>query len=350
MSIVLADLYEFARLSTAGYVDLATVGSEVLLRNDLSEIRVIAYVNRMKQDIPAHISVVATADVFAKLLDHPTRLVVSDVALPNFHSYWNGELVTKGSWMVVSETGWPSSGNVIYYAVPENASSYFMNFTSQGYNARYYYFTSMDESWKAKYEGPQGAHWGILTKVLNPGIPHIFNGTPPGKRSNVRVPYESGAIIELSYGPCGSSAYPANGRLSKQDQSLQIKVLENGGARLGVRSIDYYESSPPPVTPSPTHPLTVRIVNNGGSQLSISTSMSNVRTDEPLVEALSNAHRVSTCAYCQLQSWINDDTNVRRIKSKDRVFWDSNISFPCRSHRTPHRTVPTTWRAFRALT
>src|SRR6267142_2950425 len=163
--------------ANAGHVDLAILGSEVLLRNDLSESQLIAYMNQVRQQIPANIPV-ATADVYGKLLEHPAVIAASDVVLPNFYPYWEGvsintsiatlhrqyQLVVaaaQGKPVIVSETGWPSAGNVLCNAVPSsaNASLYFLNFVSwaRANNVSYFYFDALDEAWKANHgEGPQG--------------------------------------------------------------------------------------------------------------------------------------------------------------------------------------------------
>jgi exo-beta-1,3-glucanase (GH17 family) len=83
---------EIANLITAanaGQVDLAIVGSEVLLRNDLSESQLIAYMNQVRQQIPSNIPV-TTADVYGKLLEHPAVIANSDVVLANYYPYWEG--------------------------------------------------------------------------------------------------------------------------------------------------------------------------------------------------------------------------------------------------------------------
>jgi hypothetical protein len=59
-------------------------------------------------------------------------------------------------------------------------------------------------------------------------------------------------------------------QLSNQDQTLRIQVLENGGARLEVRSFDERKFSNSLITGS-ARPLKVNILNSGSSQLSIST-------------------------------------------------------------------------------
>jgi exo-beta-1,3-glucanase (GH17 family) len=211
--------------ANAGQVDLAIVGSEVLLRNDLTETQLIAYMNQVRQQIPANIPV-ATADVYGKLLEHPAVIAACDVVLPNYYPYWEGvsidtsiatlhrqhQLVVaaaQGKPVIVSETGWPSAGNVICNAVPSaaNASLYFLNFVSwaKANNVAYFYFTSLSENWKANYEGPQGAHWGVWTKdgVLKPGMQAVFDGqTMADNWTNAGVPGGPGSpSIQFSYVP-----------------------------------------------------------------------------------------------------------------------------------------------------
>ena len=184
--------------ANAGQVDIAIVGSEVLLRNDLTETQLIAYINQVRQQIPANIPV-GTADVYGKLLEHPAVINASSIVLPNFYPYWEGKpvntaiatlhrqyqqivAVAGGKPIVISETGWPSAGNTICNAVPspENAAFYFLNFVSwaKANNVSYYYFSGMDENWKSAYEGPQGAHWGLYFAdgTLKPGMQAVFDG------------------------------------------------------------------------------------------------------------------------------------------------------------------------------
>lgn len=82
----------------------------------------------------------------------------------------------------VSEAGWPDAGNIIGKAIPssENATANFINFVSwaRANEIKYFYFEAFDESWKAKYEGLQGAHWGIFDKSgqLKTGMMPVFEG------------------------------------------------------------------------------------------------------------------------------------------------------------------------------
>ncbi|MBI2120488.1 MAG: glycosyl hydrolase [Parcubacteria group bacterium] len=162
----------------ASYVDLAIIGSETILRKELCGLDLARYMQRFKKAVK-EIPVMACDDV-NDLLKCPEVLDVCDVIGAQIYPYWNGVSIEKSmDWtaekyrqikelsvkeVLVAETGWPSGGNAVDKAVPneKNASRYFEAFVSwAGDNhIRYFYFAPFDESWKIKYEGPQGAHWG----------------------------------------------------------------------------------------------------------------------------------------------------------------------------------------------
>ncbi|AKB48841.1 Chitin binding protein [Methanosarcina sp. Kolksee] len=180
----------------AGNVDLAIVGSETLLRNDLSEDQLIKYIQRVKQSVPAGINV-TTADTYSELLNHPKVMDECDVIMYNSYPYWEGISIdkamevqdsryknlvknAKNKPVIVSETGWPSAGNTIGDAVPspENSARYLNDSVSwaRKNNIQYFYFEAFDETWKSVHEGPQGAHWGVWDKDGNmkPGMERVF--------------------------------------------------------------------------------------------------------------------------------------------------------------------------------
>lgn len=219
----------------AGDADLLIVGSEVLLRGDLSEAAVLDYIYRVKQAVPG--VPVSYADTYAVLLAHPDVIAAVDIVLANYYPYWDGanvnvavasihywhqqvQAAASGKKVIVSETGWPSAGNTVGYAVPspENAAYFFMNFVSWARvnNADYFYFEAFDESWKAAYEGPQGAHWGLWDKDgnLKPGMEATFRGeTTPDNWSGAGIPGGAGTpTIELTYVPPRGSFDNLTGR------------------------------------------------------------------------------------------------------------------------------------------
>jgi exo-beta-1,3-glucanase (GH17 family) len=181
-----------------GEVDLAIVGSEVLLRSDLLEAQLIGYIDQVRQaagGVP-----VTTADTYGALLAHPNVIAAIDLLLVNYYGYWEGVAVdqaiatlhmahqdvlaaagSKPVW--VSETGWPTCGSTRGDAVPSpaNSAGYFLNFVSwaRATNTPYFYFEAFDEAWKAYYgEGPAGACWGVWDRngLLKPGMQTVFNG------------------------------------------------------------------------------------------------------------------------------------------------------------------------------
>lgn len=209
----------------AGHADMAIVGSEVLLRRDLSEAKLLDYISLVKQSIPSGIPV-TTADVYGELLAHPAVLDAVDVVMVNYYPYWEGYPVdvaigalhgwhqrvaaaTPGKAVVISETGWPSAGNAVGAAAPSptNASHYFLNFVSwaRANNVAYFYFEALDETWKATREGPQGAFWGVWDKkgVLKSGMQSVFEGiTLPDNWSGNAIPGGPGSpSIEFTFVP-----------------------------------------------------------------------------------------------------------------------------------------------------
>ena len=165
-----------------GKIDLAIVGSEVLLRGDLSASQLIAYINQFKSAVPG--IPVTTADVYSVLLANPAVMTACDMILVNYYPFWeympaeratayihdlHQQMIaaTGGKDVIVSETGWPSDGEPNCAAVPslDNACDVFVNFVSwaRAENVDYFYFEAFDEAWKVADEGEVGAHWGIWT-------------------------------------------------------------------------------------------------------------------------------------------------------------------------------------------
>ncbi|MGD0552644.1 MAG: glycosyl hydrolase family 17 protein [Sedimentisphaerales bacterium] len=159
------------------------VGSEVLLRKDLSEDELIAYIKEVKdrtKDIPN--LRITTAETWKVVLLHPKVAEAVDFLLPHIYSYWDGIPIENGaqyivdSWrkvseafsgkeVIIGETGWPSMGSANGKAKPseENQAKFFKEFIelARQNGIKYFYFEMFDEMWKEKFEGNVGAHWGI---------------------------------------------------------------------------------------------------------------------------------------------------------------------------------------------
>ena len=106
-----------------GEADLAIVGTEVLLRNDLPPSQLIAYLEQFRAAVPG-VSV-ATADVPVSLLNNPAVVNACDLVLVDYYPYWAGKSLSaalaylnaedalvsstySNKEVVVAETGWPN--------------------------------------------------------------------------------------------------------------------------------------------------------------------------------------------------------------------------------------------------
>lgn len=171
------------KLAKQGYVDIAVVGNEVLLRNDLIQDGVLSYLNEVKAAIPD--TPVTYADAYYKFIESPELIEASDIILINCYPFWEGTDINlaasylrcmyslikskaNGKDVIISETGWPDDGQKIGDAQPSNlnAMKYFINTNkwAKEQNVPLVYFTSFDESWKVHHEGDVGESWGIWDK------------------------------------------------------------------------------------------------------------------------------------------------------------------------------------------
>jgi GPH family glycoside/pentoside/hexuronide:cation symporter len=180
-------------LAQRGCVDIAVVGNEVLLRNELTEEEVIAYINQVRALLPPEVKV-AYVDAYYQFIERPALVDACDLILANLYPYWEGidnegagysvqrmfELTKKaanGKKVIIAETGWPSSGKGVGEALPSemNAMKFFLNIQkwTREEKVEMFYFTSFDEPWKVANEGEVGAHWGLWDKdeVLKYAIP-----------------------------------------------------------------------------------------------------------------------------------------------------------------------------------
>ena len=167
-------------LANKGFVDIAAVGNEVILREEIEEEDLIAYIKKTKEQLPN--IPVSYVDAYYEFCDRPEIADACDVILANCYPFWEGcqteysllymkdmyrrvEKVAKGKKIIISETGWPNTGSNFWTASPseENALRYFINaYTwAEEENIDIFYFATFDESWKIEDEGDVGAYWGI---------------------------------------------------------------------------------------------------------------------------------------------------------------------------------------------
>jgi len=170
-------------LAKKGLVDIAVVGNEVLMRDDLSEQHILDYLAEVKQAIPG--IKVGYVDAYYQFIQRPKLVEACDVILINCYPFWEGsniefatsnlkemyqatQNIANGKPVIITETGWPNLGDSVGEAKPspQNAMEYFVNVTTWAAleKAPIFYFSSFDESWKVHHEGDVGARWGIWDK------------------------------------------------------------------------------------------------------------------------------------------------------------------------------------------
>jgi exo-beta-1,3-glucanase (GH17 family) len=174
-------------IASAGHADILGIGNEVLLRGELTEDQLIAYLERVKAAVPE--IDVGYVDAYFEFEDHPRLAAACDVILANCYPFWEGcpaeyallymkEMYRRalraggGKRVIVSETGWPNIGTATGGAVPsrENAIKYFIDTCrwAEEDGIEVFWFSSFDEAWKVDSEGDVGAYWGLWDKDGNP--------------------------------------------------------------------------------------------------------------------------------------------------------------------------------------
>ena len=176
------------KLAQEGMVNIAVVGNEVLLREELPEAELLAYIARVKAAVPEDVQV-GCVDAYYQFLERPELTAACDVLLPNCYPFWEGADIDVAAQylrrmyglvkaaggeklVIVTETGWPSNGKPVAGAVPsaENAMKYFIDVQqwAKGEGIKLFYFSSFDEPWKLAQEGEVGTQWGLWDKDGRP--------------------------------------------------------------------------------------------------------------------------------------------------------------------------------------
>jgi glycoside/pentoside/hexuronide:cation symporter, GPH family len=134
------------QLAQDGQVRIAVVGNEVLLRGELPEPELLAYIARVKAAVPDGVAV-GCVDAYYQFLERPALTAACDVLLPNCYPFWEGADIDLAAQylrrmhglvkaaagedkrVIVAETGWPGKGLPVGAAAPspENAMKYFLD-------------------------------------------------------------------------------------------------------------------------------------------------------------------------------------------------------------------------------
>ena len=182
------EIHGLITLAKAGMVDIAVVGNEVLLRDELPEAELLAYVARVKAAVPDEVRV-GCVDAYYLFLERPALTAACDVLLPNCYPFWEGADVDWAPYylkrmhalvqaaggekpVIVAETGWPGAGEPVGKAVPSehNAMRFFVDVQqwARREGVKLFYFSSFDEPWKLQQEGQVGTQWGLWDKDEQP--------------------------------------------------------------------------------------------------------------------------------------------------------------------------------------
>ena len=170
--------------------DILIVGSEALLRNDLSDRDLVTYIQYVRKKVPD--KPVGTADVYGEFLEHKSVIEASDVLFIHIFPFWENVPINRAvnhtmakynetkryagkRPVVIAEYGWPDAGTPRQGAVPDrkNATRYFREMTRllNSRNIPYFYFSAFDEAWKSGEPNGVGPHWGMYygNLTIKPG-------------------------------------------------------------------------------------------------------------------------------------------------------------------------------------
>ena len=174
------ELQNGIKVAQEGHADILAIGNEILLREDMSPAQLIEYMERARSEAPG--VCISYVDAYFLFENHPEVADACDVLLINCYPFWERcpleyslfymqemyrrtGAVAKGKKIIISETGWPSSGTPYGSAIPgpEHALTYFLNAAHWVEEAGIdlFYFAAFDEAWKIDDEGDVGAYWGL---------------------------------------------------------------------------------------------------------------------------------------------------------------------------------------------
>jgi exo-beta-1,3-glucanase (GH17 family) len=127
-----AEIAGLIAAANSGNVDIALVGSEALLRGDVAASALVTYIQQVRAAIPANVPI-GTADTYTMLLANTSVMSACDVVFANIYPFWQSipapdsmnfladryrQVVSAAAGLpgpprgvVLSETGWPTSGS-----------------------------------------------------------------------------------------------------------------------------------------------------------------------------------------------------------------------------------------------
>lgn len=180
------ELQNAIEIANRGEASILAVGNEVMLRGEISEDQLIAYIEKVKAETNVPVGYVDAYFVFE---NYPRLAAACDLILVNCYPFWEGypiehahiymremyrraQRVANGKKVIIAETGWPNLGPDEMGAQPSriNAMKYFIDAAQwvQQEDIEMFYFAGFDELWKIESEGDVGAYWGLWDKDGKP--------------------------------------------------------------------------------------------------------------------------------------------------------------------------------------
>jgi len=185
------------------------VGNEVLLRGEQTVEQMIGYIDRVREDVWAPVSLAEPWHIWLK---HPELVEHADFIAVHILPYWEGIDVEKavdyvftryqqlvdtypGKEVVIAEVGWPSNGRTrdAASATQANQAKFLRRFLARAdrEGITYYVMEAFDQLWKRETEGEAGTNWGVYDVEREPK----FEFTAPV----VRIPGWRG-LVAISIG------------------------------------------------------------------------------------------------------------------------------------------------------
>lgn len=179
-------------------VEALVVGSEVLLRGDLSETDIVGYINQIKAAVNVPITCADTWDMWYNGgSGRPALAAAVDFIMIHCWAYWQGVGIEQAvanttdnynkiqslypdKEVTIGEAGWPSAGDANGGAVPSeyNQRRYITDLVAWAKNTgvKCFLFEFFDEPWKTSEPNGVGVHWGLLTSdyQVKPEIQKIW--------------------------------------------------------------------------------------------------------------------------------------------------------------------------------
>ncbi len=166
-----------------GVVRAVVVGNEALLRKEVSDRQLVAYIEEVRRTLPPDIPV-TYADVWEFWLSHPKIAPAVDFVTIHILPYWENDptsiedaeahvnkIYTRmarkfpGKKLLIGEMGWPSAGRMREGARPSRANqARFIRGAvalaeREGWS--YSLIEAFDQPWKRGNEGAVGGYWGL---------------------------------------------------------------------------------------------------------------------------------------------------------------------------------------------